>query len=163
MLILKAGGLDRPRLPQVLGRVSTARLCCPQPERHAGGRIDPWRGPDYDFSGTVEDVFTDEVQTSIEDSRGGRVGQRLRIYLGQTQIHRPLDASPNVDFEVSEQTLLRETFDSAAEAFRLHARPRRYFTASGVFGYINDRLRDDSSLVLYTTYAQHLFGVRPDG
>ena len=60
--------------------------------------------------GQVEDVFTDEVQTSIEDSRGGRVGQRLRIYLGQTQIHRPLDASPNVDFEVSEETLLRETF-----------------------------------------------------
>ena len=38
--------------------------------------------------GQVEDVFTDEVQTSIEDSRGGRVGQRLRIYLSQTQIHR---------------------------------------------------------------------------
>jgi hypothetical protein len=89
--------------------------------------------------------------------------RELRIYLGQTQVHRPLGASPNVLLEVSESTRLRETLTSASEAFRSSARRGAFFCASGVFGYIDDRVREDSSQVLTTTYTQQLFGVRTDG
>jgi hypothetical protein len=76
--------------------------------------------------------------------------RELRIYLGQTQVHRPLGASPNVLLEVSESTRLRETLTSASEAFRSSARRGAFFGASGVFGYIDDRVREDSSQVLTT-------------
>jgi hypothetical protein len=89
--------------------------------------------------------------------------RQLRIYLGQTQVRRPLDACHNVLLEVSERTRLRETLASASEAFRSSARRGAFLGASGVFGYIDDRVREDSSEVLSTTYTQQLLGVSTDG